>query len=62
MSTVRIGIIGGGPHGPRSRQRPQPLVVLDSFPVKAELTAICDLVEKQRELVPANPPRKTRHR
>src|ERR1700722_12916296 len=49
MSTVRIGIIGGGLMGREVASALGRWFVLDSFPVRAELTAVCDLVEKQRE-------------
>ncbi|MEO7931764.1 MAG: Gfo/Idh/MocA family oxidoreductase [Chthoniobacterales bacterium] len=47
--TVRIGIIGGGLMGREVASALARWFVLDGFPVKAELTAVCDLVEKQRE-------------
>ncbi|HEY5707330.1 MAG TPA: Gfo/Idh/MocA family oxidoreductase [Terrimicrobiaceae bacterium] len=46
---VRIGIIGGGLMGRELASALGRWFVLDSFPVKAELVAVCDLVEKQRE-------------
>ena len=50
MSTqVRIGIIGGGLMGREVASALGRWFVLESFPVKAELIAVCDLVEKQRE-------------
>jgi len=49
MSTVRIGIIGGGLMGREVASALGRWFVLDSFPVRAELTAVCDLVAKQRE-------------
>ncbi|HEX4141069.1 MAG TPA: Gfo/Idh/MocA family oxidoreductase [Candidatus Methylacidiphilales bacterium] len=49
MSTVRIGIIGGGLMGREVASALARWFVLDSFPVRAELTAVCDLVEKQRD-------------
>jgi predicted dehydrogenase len=47
--TVRIGIIGGGLMGREVASALSRWFVLDNFPVKAELTAVCDLAEKQRE-------------
>ena len=49
MSTVKIGIIGGGLMGREVASALARWFVLDGFPVKAELTAVCDLAEKQRE-------------
>src|ERR1700744_1758574 len=49
MSTVRIGIIGGGLMGREVASALARWFVLDQFPVRAELTAVCDLVEKQRD-------------
>ena len=50
MSTrARIGIIGGGLMGREVASAIGRWFVLESFPVEAELMAICDLVEKQRE-------------
>src|SRR5271156_4317037 len=49
MSKVRIGIIGGGLMGREVASALARWFVLDSFPVQAELTAVCDLVEKQRD-------------
>ena len=50
MSTrARIGIIGGGLMGREVASALGRWFVLDSFPVKAELTAVCDVAEKQRE-------------
>ena len=50
MSTrARIGIIGGGLMGREVASALGRWFVLESFPVKAELMAVCDLVEKQRE-------------
>ena len=49
MSKVRIGIIGGGLMGREVASALGRWFVLDSFPVQAELTAVCDLVEKQRD-------------
>ncbi len=48
-NTVNIGIIGGGLMGREVASALARWFVLDGFPVKAELTAVCDLVEKQRE-------------
>ncbi|GAT32655.1 predicted dehydrogenase [Terrimicrobium sacchariphilum] len=50
MSTpVKIGIIGGGLMGREVASALARWFVLDGFPVRAELTAVCDLAEKQRE-------------
>jgi len=46
---ARIGIIGGGLMGREVASALGRWFVLDNFPVKAELVAVCDLVEKQRE-------------
>ncbi len=46
---VRIGIIGGGLMGREVASALGRWFVLENFPVKAELVAVCDLVEKQRE-------------
>lgn len=46
---VRIGIIGGGLMGREVASALARWFVLESFPVKAELIAVCDLVAKQRE-------------
>lgn len=48
-SVVKIGIIGGGLMGREVASALARWFVLDPFPVKAELVAVCDLVEKQRE-------------
>jgi predicted dehydrogenase len=48
-TTARIGIIGGGLMGREVASALGRWFVLDAFPVKAELIAVCDLVEKQRE-------------
>jgi predicted dehydrogenase len=48
-SPVRIGIIGGGLMGREVASALGRWMVLDRFPVKAELTAVCDLAESQRE-------------
>jgi len=48
-STVRIGIIGGGLMGREVASALSRWFVLENFPIQAELTAICDLAEKQRE-------------
>lgn len=47
--TVKVGIIGGGLMGREVASALARWFVLDEFPVKAELTAVCDLAEKQRE-------------
>lgn len=44
---VRIGIIGGGLMGREVASALARWFVLDDFPVKAELTAVCDLAESQ---------------
>jgi predicted dehydrogenase len=50
MSTrARIGIIGGGLMGREVASALGRWFVLENFPVRAELIAVCDLVEKQRE-------------
>jgi len=46
---VRIGIIGGGLMGREVASALARWFVLSDFPVAAELTAVCDLAEKQRE-------------
>ncbi|HEX8371397.1 MAG TPA: Gfo/Idh/MocA family oxidoreductase [Chthoniobacterales bacterium] len=46
---VRIGIIGGGLMGREVASALARWFVLENFPVDAELTAVCDLAEKQRE-------------
>jgi len=46
---VKIGIIGGGLMGREVASALGRWFVLDGFPVQAELTAVCDLAEKQRE-------------
>lgn len=48
-STARIGIIGGGLMGREVASALGRWFVLEEFPVKAELVAVCDLAEKQRE-------------
>jgi predicted dehydrogenase len=48
-NTVRIGIIGGGLMGREVASALARWFVLENFPVHAELTAVCDLAEKQRE-------------
>jgi predicted dehydrogenase len=49
MSKVRIGIIGGGLMGREVASALGRWFVLENFPVEAELVAVCDLAEKQRE-------------
>lgn len=50
MSTkVRVGIVGGGLMGREVASALSRWFVLENFPVQAELTAVCDLSEKQRE-------------
>ena len=46
---VRIGIVGGGLMGREVASALSRWFVLENFPVQAELTAVCDLVEAQRE-------------
>ena len=48
-NTTRIGIIGGGLMGREVASALSRWFVLENFPVHAELTALCDLAEKQRE-------------
>lgn len=48
-NTVRIGIIGGGLMGREVASALSRWFVLENFPIQAELTAVCDLAEKQRE-------------
>lgn len=47
--TIKVGIIGGGLMGREVASALARWFVLDGFPVKAKLTAVCDLGEKQRE-------------
>jgi predicted dehydrogenase len=49
MNQARIGIIGGGLMGREVASALGRWFVLDPFPVSAELTAVCDVSEKQRE-------------
>jgi predicted dehydrogenase len=49
METTRIGIIGGGLMGREVASALGRWFVLDNFPVRAELTAVCDLSENARE-------------
>lgn len=46
---VNIGIIGGGLMGREVASAVARWFVLENFPVRAELVAVCDLAEKQRE-------------
>jgi predicted dehydrogenase len=46
---VRIGIIGGGLMGREVASALSRWFVLENYPVRAELAAVCDLAEKQRE-------------
>jgi predicted dehydrogenase len=48
-SKVRIGIIGGGLMGREVASALSRWFVLENYPVHAELVAVCDLAEKQRE-------------
>ena len=47
--TARIGIIGGGLMGRDVASALGRWFVLENYPVQAELVAVCDLAEKQRE-------------
>ncbi len=49
MSTVNIGIIGGGLMGREAASAFGRWFALNDFPVKAQLTAVCDLNEKVLE-------------
>ena len=49
MTAARVGVIGGGLMGREVASALGRWFVLNDFPVKAELVAVCDLVEKQRE-------------
>ena len=46
---ARIGIIGGGLMGRELASALGRWIVIENYPVRAELVAVCDLVEKQRE-------------
>jgi predicted dehydrogenase len=46
---ARIGIIGGGLMGREVASALGRWFVLEGFPIKAELVAVCDVMEKQRE-------------
>ena len=46
---VRVGIIGGGLMGRESASALGRWFALDGFPVRAELTAVCDVAAPQRE-------------
>ncbi|HEX3236235.1 MAG TPA: Gfo/Idh/MocA family oxidoreductase [Gemmatimonadales bacterium] len=46
---VRVGIIGGGLMGREVASALSRWFVLDQYPVPAELVAVCDVAEKQRE-------------
>jgi predicted dehydrogenase len=48
-SKARIGIIGGGLMGREVASALGRWFVLNDYPVQAELTAVCDVAEKQRE-------------
>jgi predicted dehydrogenase len=48
-SPVRVGIIGGGLMGRESASALGRWFALDGFPVRAELTAVCDVAAQQRE-------------
>src|ERR1041384_2333391 len=47
--TMRVGIIGGGLMGREAASAFARWFVLDNFPVRAELVAVCDLQEKLLE-------------
>lgn len=49
MKTLKIGVIGGGLMGREVASAIGRWCALTDFPVKLELTAVCDLVEKTRE-------------
>src|SRR6187431_7746 len=49
MKTLKVGIIGGGLMGREVASAIGRWCALLDFPVKLELTAVCDLVEKTRE-------------
>ncbi len=49
MSAVKIGIIGGGLMGREVASALGRWFVLENYPVAAELVAVCDLAEKQRD-------------
>ena len=46
---VRVGIIGGGLMGREVASALARWFVLEDFPVRAELVAVCDLSDKARE-------------
>ena len=45
MSVARVGVIGGGLMGREVASAFGRWFVLNGYPVKAELVAVCDLVE-----------------
>ncbi len=47
--TVRIGIIGGGLMGREVASALARWFVLEDYPVRAELVAVCDLADQARE-------------
>jgi hypothetical protein len=49
MKTLKVGVIGGGLMGREVASAIGRWCALLDFPVKLELTAVCDLVEKTRE-------------
>jgi len=49
MKPIKIGVIGGGLMGREVASALGRWFVLENFPVAAELTAVCDLAEKQRD-------------
>ena len=49
MKTLKVGVIGGGLMGREVASAIGRWCALVDFPVKLELTAVCDLVEKTRE-------------
>jgi predicted dehydrogenase len=49
MSSVRVGVIGGGLMGREVASALGRWFVLNDFPVKAQLVAVCDVAEKARD-------------
>src|SRR5688572_23282811 len=47
--TVKVGLIGGGLMGREVASAFARWFVLENYPINAELTAVCDVVESQRE-------------
>ena len=56
MKTLRLGIIGGGLMGREMASAIGRWCALTDMPVRLELTAVCDLVEKVREWFRQIPP------